>query len=73
MTESEDNYFDTVVLFYFGVTPTSSICTDHISTMPDGAKIKAIVFISHHIFVAHAYRYPIGGGFLDPEAKLLDS
>jgi hypothetical protein len=73
MTESEDNYFYTVILFYFGVTPASSICTDHISTMPDRIKVKAIVLISHQIFVAHAHRYPIGRRFLDSEAKLLDS
>lgn len=48
-----------VVMLSLGVAPTSSVCTDHISSMSDRAEIKTVVLTCDHFRVTHSNCNPI--------------
>lgn len=54
--------FHTIVVLSLCMTPTATIGTDHVSSMPDGAEIESIAFTGHNFRMAHADSNPIRRG-----------
>lgn len=60
-----DMYLHFIVELIAGIRPCTTICTNHIPTMPQVTKIKSISFCGHNIFVAHSNSNPIWAAFPD--------
>lgn len=65
--------FYCVILLQFGMAPNATVCTDHVSTVSNRAKIEAKVLASNNLGVADSNGYPIRGRFFDSEGYLLNS
>lgn len=65
-------YLHTIVGLELAIGPAAPVCANHITTVADGAKVKAVILSDNDILVANTDSNPIRGALFDLVRKGLD-